>query len=215
MISCGTIESAQAWEKIPISEVKRDLLYKLGLEVSEQDLYKESSEFREILVKIANIQHELSLETVTKVNWNLYKKTDYSDLVLFKKLEELELHGNNLEVLTSELEYCTPLKVLDVSNNILGSLPLYLKRHPLEVLDLTNNRQQEVPEVLGEISSLNKLYLAKNELQGLKNLKPLIKLQQLCVLDLRENNQLGEYGKLYCTHREISKLYSQIEGANE
>ena len=215
IIDCGTIESAQAWKKISISEVKNELQHTLGLKVSEQDLSKESAAFREILVQIANSQHALALQTVTKIRWNTRKKPDYSDLVLFKKLEELDLRENNLEILPAELEYCKPLKILNISTNTLRSLPLYLKRHPLEILDLTNNRLQEVPAVLGEIKSLNKLYLAKNALQSLKSLKPLIKLEQLSILDLRENSQLGEYGKLYCAQREITSFFSQVERSSE
>src|SRR5271156_3318991 len=80
------------------------------------------------------------------------------------------------------------IRILNVSYNQLQTIPKELGQlASLQELYLSNNQIQTIPKELGQLASLQKLYLSNNQLQTIpKELGQLVSLQELYL----SNNQL-------------------------
>jgi len=87
----------------------------------------------------------------------------YCDLPIPKRLEELNLEGNQLQSLPDEIGQCQNLRSLILSENHLTQLPdgiVNLKN--LELLLLTGNELTELPADIAKLSQLKTLVAKEN-----------------------------------------------------
>ena len=81
------------------------------------------------------------------------------------KLEELNLSGNKLTELPSEIGDLKELRRLYVSNNQLVSLPTSIQKlNQLEELHLLFNKLTELPSEIGDLKELRRLNVSGNPL---------------------------------------------------
>ncbi|XP_025896697.1 leucine-rich repeat and calponin homology domain-containing protein 2 isoform X2 [Nothoprocta perdicaria] len=78
------------------------------------------------------------------------------------------------------------LTYLNISRNLLSTLPKYLFDLPLKVLVVSNNKLVSIPEEIGKLRDLMELDISCNELQVLP--QQIGKLQSLRELNIRRNN---------------------------
>nr|XP_013038704.2 leucine-rich repeat and calponin homology domain-containing protein 2 [Anser cygnoides] len=78
------------------------------------------------------------------------------------------------------------LTYLNISRNLLSTLPKYLFDLPLKVLVVSNNKLVSIPEEIGKLRDLMELDVSCNELQVLP--QQIGKLQSLRELNIRRNN---------------------------
>uniref|UniRef100_A0A8D2L199 Leucine rich repeats and calponin homology domain containing 2 n=1 Tax=Varanus komodoensis TaxID=61221 RepID=A0A8D2L199_VARKO len=78
------------------------------------------------------------------------------------------------------------LTYLNISRNLLSTLPKYLFDLPLKVLVVSNNKLVSIPEEIGKLRDLMELDVSCNEIQVLP--QQIGKLQSLKELNLRRNN---------------------------
>ncbi|CAL1277985.1 unnamed protein product, partial [Larinioides sclopetarius] len=106
-----------------------------------------------------------------------------------KHLRALTLRNCELKFLPPSIFRClTKLKFLDLSNNLIESLPVEIF-HGLYMLlqvNLNENRISYLGEVFRHNYHLQKVFLSNNNLQTLQNLFP--RLQYLHTVDLKYNN---------------------------
>ena len=126
-----------------------------------------------------------------------------------EKVTELHLSNNLLAEVPKELEKLTQLKYLHLDKNKLTNVKGLEKLTQLKTLNLRSNRLTEVPKELEKLTQLTSLELGVNQLTSLKGLenltqlktlslkfsqladvKGLVKLDQLEVLDLSYNPAL-------------------------
>lgn len=121
-------------------------------------------------------------------------------------LKHLDLSQNNLRELVDSVSNLTELRVLLLSDNLLGRLPLTLQNcQNLQDIDFHNNQLAELPDLA--LPRLKKMRISKNQLTSLpkglsscemlemldcksnrlRSLPSLAKLQNLKVLDAMEN----------------------------
>ncbi|XP_074818884.1 leucine-rich repeat and calponin homology domain-containing protein 2 isoform X1 [Natator depressus] len=78
------------------------------------------------------------------------------------------------------------LTYLNISRNLLATLPKYLFDLPLKVLVVSNNKLVSIPEEIGKLRDLMELDISCNEIQVLP--QQIGKLQSLRELNIRRNN---------------------------
>lgn len=79
-----------------------------------------------------------------------------------KKTVELDLSGQKLSEIPSDVFELTHLKKLDLSNNLLKALPAEISNlSNLVEMDVSHNQLTELPSAIGALSSLKKLVLGK------------------------------------------------------
>lgn len=136
---------------------------------------------------IENLPNLKCLDLYGKIQ-NTLKYAEFKDPL---HVQYLYLRGNNLQTYPGTLEniakYFLDVKELDLRSNRLSSIPDIISNLTnLEKLDLRDNNLISLPKSIGKLSKLNELYLSNNQLRTLPNdLKNLVDLERL---DLGRNN---------------------------
>ena len=100
-------------------------------------------------------------------------------------LQRLHLENMQLTSVPAEIWQLTWLATLYLSYNRLTTLPAEIGRlTSLEELDLNGNQLTSLPPEIGQLTSLANLWLHSNQLTSLP---PELKLQDIFLLDLRDN----------------------------
>ncbi|XP_071981922.1 leucine-rich repeat and calponin homology domain-containing protein 2 isoform X3 [Engystomops pustulosus] len=108
------------------------------------------------------------------------------DVCLFAPLETLHLYHNCIKCIPETIKNLQMLTYLNISRNLLSTLPKYLFDLPLKVLVVSNNKLVSIPEEVGKLKDLMELDVSCNEIQVLP---PQVgKLHLLRELNLRRNN---------------------------
>lgn len=125
------------------------------------------------------------------------QKLDSNISGLSEKLTNLDLHGNRLSDLPSELGSLSGLKSLNLSGNSLSTLPVEVcQLSNLITLNISQNEFETLPEFSG-LGSLHELYMAGNKLSLLPD--GITNLQQLLILQ-------GDYNQITALPSDIHKL---------
>uniref|UniRef100_G1MUC2 Leucine rich repeats and calponin homology domain containing 2 n=1 Tax=Meleagris gallopavo TaxID=9103 RepID=G1MUC2_MELGA len=104
----------------------------------------------------------------------------------FAPLETLNLYHNCIKSIPESIKNLQMLTYLNISRNLLSTLPKYLFDLPLKVLVVSNNKLVSIPEEIGKLRDLMELDISCNELQVLP--QQIGKLQSLRELNIRRNN---------------------------
>ncbi|MGY3778329.1 bacterial Ig-like domain-containing protein [Isobaculum melis] len=105
---------------------------------------------------------------------------------LFKRLEDLDLRGNQLVELPDELMQLTALEALRLQDNQLTKLPDNIGLlKSLSTLYLTNNQLTYLPDSFMDLAKLNTLFLSKNAITSLP--ANFFELPSLATVYLNEN----------------------------
>lgn len=116
-----------------------------------------NNNLKHIAIKLPNSIELLAMNNNNLVTWPLLNTPS--------SLEELELHQNNLEAIFPKDPEVKTLRVLDVSNNLIHSLPNTKFNH-LEKLDLSYNLLNFIPQNLNSIIPfLRDLVLDGNQIE--------------------------------------------------
>ncbi|XP_075692093.1 leucine-rich repeat and calponin homology domain-containing protein 2 isoform X2 [Rhinoderma darwinii] len=108
------------------------------------------------------------------------------DVCMFAPLETLNLYHNCIKCIPETIKNLQMLTYLNISRNLLSTLPKYLFDLPLKVLVVSNNKLVSIPEEVGKLKDVMELDVSCNELQVLP---PQVgKLHLLRELNLRRNN---------------------------
>uniref|UniRef100_A0A674KER7 Leucine rich repeats and calponin homology domain containing 2 n=1 Tax=Terrapene triunguis TaxID=2587831 RepID=A0A674KER7_9SAUR len=108
------------------------------------------------------------------------------DVWLFAPLETLNLYHNCIKSIPETIKNLQMLTYLNISRNLLATLPKYLFDLPLKVLVVSNNKLVSLPEDIGKLRDLMELDISCNEIQVLP--QQIGKLQSLRELNIRRNN---------------------------
>uniref|UniRef100_A0A8C0GTP7 Leucine rich repeats and calponin homology domain containing 2 n=1 Tax=Chelonoidis abingdonii TaxID=106734 RepID=A0A8C0GTP7_CHEAB len=108
------------------------------------------------------------------------------DVWLFAPLETLNLYHNCIKSIPEAIKNLQMLTYLNISRNLLATLPKYLFDLPLKVLVVSNNKLVSIPEEIGKLRDLMELDISCNEIQVLP--QQIGKLQSLRELNIRRNN---------------------------
>ncbi|KAF8899939.1 hypothetical protein CPB84DRAFT_1779760 [Gymnopilus junonius] len=141
------------------------------------------------------------------------------------KLEELDLYDNKVKDLEDALDKLSNLTILDLSFNLLRSVPDRLEFLPsLQTVYFVQNKISKITglghlggnrirkiENLDSLVNLEELWLGKNKiakLEGLQNLKKLktLSLQSNRITKIEGLEELGELDQLYLSHNGIERL---------
>ncbi|KAF8199575.1 hypothetical protein BJ912DRAFT_655796 [Pholiota molesta] len=164
---------------------------------------------------------------------NFISQLDPETFHQLTNLEELDLYDNKLKTVGDALIKSPKLKVLDLSFNLLRSVPegldslsvldtIYFVQNKiskisgfglcttLRSLELGGNKIRQI-ENLDSLVNLEELWLGKNKitkLEGLKTLKKLkiLSLQSNRITKLEGLEELRELNQLYLSHNGIEKL---------
>lgn len=171
-------------------------LFLLGLALDKYNGFEEIlSEFRGKTANYYRQDHDpdpkknraIQIENYKEALTNLVRVLQDSPFVQnCKSLAFDKIHGQtstpftSLTILPEVIRLFTSLESLNVSNNLLSSLPQSLAKLPISQLDLHNNRFESLPDVLFSMENLRVLDLSKNPLKPftsrLSNLKTLEEL---------------------------------------
>ncbi|KAG8686519.1 hypothetical protein FRC09_014071 [Ceratobasidium sp. 395] len=165
---------------------------------------------------------------------NFVAEVGEGDIGTLEQLEELDLYDNRLKGVGGALDKLKDLKVLDLSFNLLRSVPTGLERHTqlhtvffvqnkitkitgvqglagtLKSLELGGNRIRTI-ENLDGLESLEELWLGKNKitkLQGLSTLKRLrvLSIQSNRITKLEGLEDLTGLEEFYISHNGLAKI---------
>ncbi|MEK7183971.1 MAG: leucine-rich repeat domain-containing protein [Patescibacteria group bacterium] len=103
---------------------------------------------------------DLSNRGITKVDSEIYRKTNTTDLIL---------SGNNIKTLPSEMGRMTNLVTLKIDHNLLdgnliGEVRLMSK---LKILDVSSNNMTGIPAEIGQLNKLEILNYSDNKITNL------------------------------------------------
>uniref|UniRef100_A0A8C3XQ67 Leucine rich repeats and calponin homology domain containing 2 n=1 Tax=Chelydra serpentina TaxID=8475 RepID=A0A8C3XQ67_CHESE len=101
-------------------------------------------------------------------------------------LETLNLYHNCIKSIPEAIKNLQMLTYLNISRNLLATLPKYLFDLPLKVLVVSNNKLVSIPEEIGKLRDLMELDISCNEIQVLP--QQIGKLHSLKELNIRRNN---------------------------
>ncbi|XP_061431338.1 DISP complex protein LRCH3-like isoform X5 [Lethenteron reissneri] len=104
----------------------------------------------------------------------------------FVSLESLVLYHNCIRSIPEAIVNLRSLTYLNISRNQLTTLPPYLCKLPLQVLNASNNKLVSLPEELGQLKELSALDVSCNEIQALP--PQIASLTCLRDLNVRRNN---------------------------
>uniref|UniRef100_A0A4X2LB60 Leucine rich repeats and calponin homology domain containing 2 n=1 Tax=Vombatus ursinus TaxID=29139 RepID=A0A4X2LB60_VOMUR len=104
----------------------------------------------------------------------------------FAPLETLNLYHNCIKAIPETIKNLQMLTYLNISRNLLSTLPKYLFDLPLKVLVVSNNKLVSIPEEIGKLKDLMELDISCNEIQVLP--QQIGKLHSLRELNIRRNN---------------------------
>ncbi|XP_075429244.1 leucine-rich repeat and calponin homology domain-containing protein 2 isoform X4 [Ascaphus truei] len=108
------------------------------------------------------------------------------DVCLFAPLETLHLYHNCIKCIPETIKNLQMLTYLNISRNLLSTLPKYLFDLPLKVLVVSNNKLISIPEEVGKLKDLMELDVSCNEIQVIP--QQIGKLHSLREINLRRNN---------------------------
>jgi Leucine-rich repeat (LRR) protein len=135
------------------------------------------------------ISTDVNNNTLVPRETNITKNVDTEKVVdTVSENNELNLSGQELEKLPSDLLTKSDLVSLNLSNNnFSGPLPSEIRfLQNLKVLNLSNNNFTGVPAEIGQLKNLEILDLSSNKITGLPN--ELGNLQKLKTLNLKGND---------------------------
>jgi Leucine-rich repeat (LRR) protein len=125
--------------------------------------------------------------------YNLIKIREYGNVNIefptyyLEDFEEFEIAYSGLETLDG-VEYCTHVKILDVSNNLISDIENLWELKHLEELYLANNQIGYI-DSLSNLANLKILDLSGNQID---DISPLFNLEQLEYVNLIGNNISSE-----------------------
>ncbi|MCH2045600.1 MAG: leucine-rich repeat domain-containing protein [Saprospiraceae bacterium] len=110
-----------------------------------------------------------------------------SELQRASSIYEIDISGQDVEAVSEKIAILNSLEYIYMDNNSLKKLPKSMKKlKSLNELSIAGNKlQNDIPDVIGELTQLTKLDLSENELQELPS--EILQLKNLEVLDLRYN----------------------------
>jgi Leucine-rich repeat (LRR) protein len=126
--------------------------------------------------------------------YNLIKIREYGNVHIefptyyLEDFEEFEIAYSGLETLDG-VEYCTHVKILDVSNNLISDIENLWSLEHLEELYLANNQIGYI-DTLSNLTNLKILDLSGNQID---DISPLLSLEQLEYVNLIGNNVGNEH----------------------
>ncbi|KAM7159713.1 leucine-rich repeat and calponin homology domain-containing protein 2 isoform 2-T2 [Macrochelys suwanniensis] len=90
------------------------------------------------------------------------------DVWLFAPLETLNLYHNCIKSIPEAIKNLQMLTYLNISRNLLATLPKYLFDLPLKVLVVSNNKLVSIPEEIGKLRDLMELICLKGKVHIFK-----------------------------------------------
>lgn len=117
-----------------------------------------------------------SFENVTEQETISLKGKDIThidDISFLVNMKKLDLSGNKLKSgeSLSGLQYCKSLVWLDLSGNQLSDVHHILGLHKLNVLNLSHNELDMIPEGIHKLVNLKALILNDNQIKSLENIR--------------------------------------------
>jgi len=96
------------------------------------------------------------------------------------ELEELDLYDNKIKHVDDGLDECKKMSVLDLSFNLLRSIPEVLERLPcLQTVYFVQNRISKISYLSNLGATLRSLELGGNRIRKIENLEALVNLEEL------------------------------------
>ncbi|QLG73161.1 hypothetical protein HG535_0E02450 [Zygotorulaspora mrakii] len=144
--------------------------------------------------------------TVKLIGLNVTNILD-SDVELLRNVERLSLRRNLLISLPSSFCLLKSVRYLDLESNILREIPPALLQCPkLEILDLSHNNIESLPQDISSLWSqqLKVLSLKNNNVASIWDLSPIVKLENLRVLEIVGNPIPNEELELVRTYTPIA-----------
>ncbi len=123
-------------------------------------------------------------------------------------LQELDISSSSITNLPHGFEQLTSLKKLYIDHNALNSFPRILLHLPLEDLFLGHTGISELPEDIGQMTTLKSLSLWDNNMTELPT--SIGNLQQLEMLSLSDNG-IGELPESFAQLQNLKSLYMGSE----
>lgn len=144
----------------------------------EVDKFCTYPSYQEVLVDLSNKDLD-SIDGISKITINGIKIGNIKKLAI-------NLSGNKLEEIPTEIALLKNLTYLNLSNNLLDSLPPAISNlKNLKYLNLFGNKLKELPNSITKLKKLEHLNLFHNRLESLP--EPIDKLKNLKYLNLANN----------------------------
>ncbi len=107
---------------------------------------------------------------LTKIPRKVFELTHLTELKLGHWSAYTKKDRNQIRQIPDEIGLLINLQLLDLSSNILETLPVAIQRlKKLELLDVSKNELQSLPEEIGVLARLQRLDLSNNSLNALPN----------------------------------------------
>lgn len=113
-----------------------------------------------------------------------------ADVNLLENVERLSLRKNLLTNLPANFDTLRGLRYLDLDGNMLREIPAILMQCPkLEILDLSYNKIESLPQDISSLWSenLKVLSLKNNNVTSIWDMSPVVRLENLSVLEIEGN----------------------------
>ncbi|CAG8447012.1 15253_t:CDS:10, partial [Dentiscutata erythropus] len=122
------------------------------------------------------------------INTNRLKDLEPGSLEMIGELTNLQVENNLLETLPKKFAASTKLSILNVANNSFKEFPQVIcDIVTLSELDLSYNKITSIPEEVGKLKNLKKLFLIGNQITDKKLPENFQNLTSLQELDIRRN----------------------------
>lgn len=145
-----------------------------------------------------------NVKELTSISLKDRSITHIDDISFLVNLKKLDLSGNALrsgEAL-SGLQYCKSLTWLDLSGNQLSDIHFLFGLKNLNVLNLSRNEIETIPEGISQLTNLKALILSENQI---KSLESVVLPKALNTLVLSKN-QIEDVGKILLPLEHLEKL---------